>query len=140
VIGKNEADGGLSWWRRALDLWRRMRAVQMMRGRLPDRRPSMTFEATWNNHQLSGTVGFDPVTGRVLEVFGDPQKGSMQATIADAMVLVSIALQRGATVDELRRSLLIETDYTGAETPASPIGAILKAVAEVQAEIWGDCE
>ena len=137
MIGKNDADGGLSWWCRALALWRRMRAVQMMRGRLPDRRPSMTFEATWNNHQLSGTVGFDPVTGRVLEVFGDPQKGSMQATIADAMVLVSIALQRGATVDELRRSLLIETDYTGAETPASPIGAILKAVGEMVADLEG---
>ena len=34
----------------------------------------------------------------------------------------------------------INLNYTGAETAASPIGAILKAVAEVQAEILGDCE
>lgn len=124
--------------RRRVRAWlARLWVVRVLRRRLADRRPSVTFATTWKEHELTATVGFDHETGAPLEVFGNAKRGAMHATIADAAVLVSVALQYGATIPELRRSLLIETDYQGTEFPASPIGAILKAVEEGLADLEG---
>jgi hypothetical protein len=124
--------------RRRLRAWlARLWLCRVIRRRLPYRRPSVTFATVWREHELTATVGFDPRTGAPLEVFGNAKRGAMHATIADAAVLVSVALQCGATIPELRRSLLVETDYQGNESPASPIGAILTAVEEGLADLEG---
>lgn len=100
----------------------------MTRTRLPDRRPSVWFSTDWQGHEFAVTVGLDPDTGAPLEVFANAKRGAMHSTIADAAVLISLALQRGATIPDLRRSLLLEMTFDGSEVPASPIGAILEAV------------
>jgi len=106
-----------------------------MRTRLPDRRPSMTIPAMWNGQRFTVTVGFHPDTGEPLEVFAGEAKGAMHAQIADACVALSIAMQHGATPAELRRSMgrvpdwvLRDGDMVQADTPASPVGAILDAI------------
>ena len=70
----------------------------------------------------------DPASGAPLEVFANAKRGAMHSTIADAAVVISVALQHGATIPELRRSLLLELTFDSQEVPASPVGAILKAV------------
>ena len=100
----------------------------MTRNRLPGRRPSVGFLTEWQGHEFAVTVGIDPASGAPLEVFANAKRGAMQSTIADAAVLISLALQRGATIPDLRRSLLLEMTFDGSGVPTSPIGAILEAV------------
>jgi hypothetical protein len=95
----------------------------------------MTIPAMWNCQRFTVTVGFHPDTGEPLEVFAGEAKGAMLAQIADACVALSIAMQHGATPAELRRSMgrvpdwvLRDGDMVQAETPASPVGAILDAI------------
>lgn len=55
----------------------------------------------------------------------------MQSTLADACVLISIALQHGITTHQLAKSLARVPDvFAGGDAtlPASPIGAILGAL------------
>jgi hypothetical protein len=59
----------------------------------------------------------------------------MQAALADACVVISIALQHGITADELAKSLgqvPVLWLPEGSPGPASPIGAV---VAAIQAEV-----
>ena len=106
----------------------------MKRSILPARRPSETFATEWQGHPFTVTAGYDPRTGTVSEVFADTAKGGqMQATMADACVMVSIALQSGITPAELAKSMARVPDLmagNGAELPASPIGAILDLIGE----------
>lgn len=109
----------------------------MTRRTLPTRRPNRTIATEWNGHSFSLTVGFDPATGSVLEVFADTAKGGdMQAAIADACVVISIALQHGITAAELAKSLgqvPVLWGEEGQSGPASPIGAVVDAIrAEVR--------
>ena len=110
----------------------------MTRHRLPNRRPSLTVPASWQGQNFTVTVGFDPDTGEPREVFAGEAKGSMLATVSDACVALSIAMQNGATPDDLLRSMGRTADWVlrGGEmveamVPASPIGAILDAVVSV---------
>lgn len=101
-----------------------------MRERLPDRRPSETRTIAWRGGALALTAGFDPATGAIREVFASGYRigSDMQATIDDACVIVSIALQHGARAAELRRSLgTVPTrgDEGLGEEPASVLGAII---------------
>lgn len=104
----------------------------MTRNILPNRRPNETTEADWQGHRFTVTIGYGPENGLPAEVFADTAKGGhMQATLADAAVLASIALQRGSSISELRKSVarvpdLIHSNPMG--QPASPIGAILDAM------------
>ena len=100
----------------------------MTRNRLPGRRPSVGFLTEWQGHEFAVTVGIDPASGAPLEVFANAKRGAMHSTIADAAVVISVALQHGATIPELWRSLLLELTFDSQEVPASPVGAILKAV------------
>lgn len=108
-----------------------------MRNRLPDRRPNVTVSITWSGHPLDVTVGFDPMTGDPREVFANtPKGGDMQAALADASVILSIALQHNIAPAELAKSLgrvpALWGDE-GATAPASPVGAIVEAIlAEVR--------
>lgn len=109
----------------------------MTRRTLPTRRPNRTIETEWNGHFFSLTVGFDPATGSVLEVFADTAKGGdMAAALADACVILSIALQHGIAPADLAKSLgrtPVLWGDEGATQPASPVGAIVEAIlAEVR--------
>ena len=104
----------------------------MTRAHLPNRRPSDTIATEWDGHPFTVTLGFDPESLAVREVFADTAKGGqMQSTLADACVLISIALQHGITPAALAKSIsrcpdLLRGD--GAELPASPIGTILDMI------------
>jgi ribonucleoside-diphosphate reductase alpha chain len=103
----------------------------MTRAVLPHRRPNETLDAEWQGHAFSVTVGYDPATGAPAEVFADmPKGGQMGATLSDACVLISIALQHGIPPDALAKSLAREPGFDGTERAASPIGVILEKAME----------
>lgn len=105
----------------------------MLREPLPARRLSQTRTIFWQNHLITITAGYYD-DGRVGECFADVERGGhMQATLSDACVLISIALQHGLTLPTLSKSLAFVADYSGTDQPASPIGAILTAMAEMGA-------
>lgn len=105
-----------------------------MRQQLPNRRPNLTVQTQWGAHPIAVTVGLDPATAAPREVFADTAKGGqMQATIADACVLISIALQHGISIDALGKSLAREPDVMAggdANKAASPIGVIVEQIAD----------
>lgn len=106
----------------------------MPRKKLPDRRPNLTVQTEWGPHPIAVTVGLDLATAKPAEVFADTLKGGqMQATVADACVLISIALQHGISIDELGKSLAREPDVMqggDATIAASPIGVIVEQIAQ----------
>lgn len=104
----------------------------MTRTALPNRRPSQTHATAWEGHPITVTVGFHPATGQPMEVFADAEKGGhMQATIADACVIVSIALQHGIPPEALAKSLSRVPDmFGGGDLPGSPIGVIVGAITD----------
>ena len=107
------------------------------RNRLPNRRPSHTETLAVAGQTFTATVGFDPETGRPCEVFLTAGKeGSLiNAMLADAAVVISVALQHGISAQSLAKSVgrLPEGPVTPADLdpgqparlPASPIGAAL---------------
>lgn len=100
--------------------------------RLPNRRPNVTRETAWQGHGITVTLGLDPATGAAMEVFANAETGgTLQASLSDACVLISIALQHGIGPDELGKSLLrVPAFIDGEETtaPASPVGVIVEAL------------
>jgi hypothetical protein len=99
---------------------------------LPHRRPSLTLARSWQGMEISVTLGLDPVTAEIREIFADtPQGGDIQSTLADACVLISIALQHGIPAAALAKSLARVPDLLAGEDatrPASPIGVLLEAI------------
>ena len=113
------------------------------RRKLPPRRPSVTRDVIWTRaqggeHRFSVTIGFDPVTGRVAEVFASPARGSdIDATIADFCVVLSHALQHGARAGAIAASMLQVSDPSSGGDGcfhASVLGAVVAAVAEAVKE------
>lgn len=109
----------------------------MTRASLPTRRPNCTRSVEWQGHAMTVTIGFDPVTGSPVEVFCNTDKGGdMAATLADASVVLSVALQHGITPAELGKSLgrvPVLWGEEGQTQPSSPVGAIVEAIlAEVR--------
>ncbi len=106
---------------------------------LPARRPNLTRDVEWDGRRFTLTVGYD-LDGRPREVFADGEReGSMlQAILADACVIVSIALQCGIEPAALGRSLgtvpVWHVDGE-AEAPASPIGTIVGALETLNADL-----
>jgi hypothetical protein len=110
------------------------------RQRLPNRRPSHTETLEVGGQIFTGTVGFDPETGRPCELFLNAGKeGSLiGAMLADAAVAISVALQHGVSAQTLAKSIgrLPEAPQAPggldqgppAKVPASPIGAALDLV------------
>ena len=108
------------------------------RTRLPDRRPSETVPieagAAPNTVKAHATVGYDPATGQPREIFLDGKAGiktgsPMEALLADASAVVSVALQHGVPAVALAHSLarLGSPDNPGAVTdaPGSILGAAI---------------
>ena len=100
-----------------------------MRSRLPDRRPSETMTTQFKGRQIEVTLGLDPRTMAPREVFatGFKEGTDMAHTLADACVVISIALQHGIEPGELAKSLGTVPGFAGDE-PASLIGAILNVL------------
>ncbi len=110
------------------------------RNRLPNRRPSHTETLEVGGQQFTATVGFDPTDGTPREMFLTAGKeGSLlNAMLADAAVVISVALQHGVPGEALARSVgrlpagpvaPADLDHApGQKVPASPIGAALDLV------------
>ncbi len=107
------------------------------RQRLPNRRPSHTETLAVDGQSFEATVGFDPESGQPRELFLMAGKeGSMlNSLLADAAVVISIALQHGVPATALAKSIgrlpagpVTPADLEGlrpSRVPASPIGAAL---------------
>jgi hypothetical protein len=109
----------------------------MSRETISTRRRNETRDVVFGDRTFSICVGYRP-DGRPAEVFADgPKEGSdMRATISDACVLISIALQYGIGRNELERSLgRVPRWVDGNETEgsASIIGAIVEAIEPTEA-------
>ena len=105
----------------------------MNRTPLPTRRPNITTEALWNDHLITVTVGFDRQR-RPKEVFANTLRGgAIAASLADAAVLISIALQHNISPADLGKSLgRVPAWINGeqVEAPASPVGTIVACLVE----------
>jgi hypothetical protein len=95
------------------------------RARLPNRRPAETiaFERDGSRYQM--TVGYFP-DGRPGEVFlnADRVDSFLDAMASDAAIAISLALQYGAPLDELRHA--VKRDISG--KASTPIGAALDRI------------
>ncbi len=111
------------------------------RQKLPARRPSITRDVIWQRaqgeHRFTVTIGFDPETADVREVFASGPRGSeMDATISDACIVLSHLLQHGADIEALAASMLkVSAPSSGGDLMlhASVLGAIVETVAEARA-------
>ena len=114
------------------------------RQRLPNRRPSHVETMEVAGQVFTVCIGFDPDTGRACEMFLDATKrdsmfGSM---LADAAVVISIALQHGIPAAALAKSIgrltsgpVTPADLEGpgsGRVSASPIGAALDLVSSFE--------
>ncbi len=113
---------------------------------LPNRRPAHTEALEVAGQSFTATVGFDPKSGQPRELFLTAGKeGSMlNALLADAAVVISVALQSGVPAAALAKSVgrlpadpvaPVDLDHaTGHMVPASPIGAALDLITTFEKE------
>jgi hypothetical protein len=105
----------------------------MTRTPLAPRRRCETLQIDWRGAPLTVCVGFDDA-GAPREVFVDgPREGSdIQHLLADACVVISLALQHDVPPAALLKSLGTVPDWSSGalrDGPASVIGAVLRVVA-----------
>jgi hypothetical protein len=95
------------------------------RERLPNKRTAETVTFQRDGARFEMTIGHYP-DGRVGEVFlnADRANSLLDFLMSDAAILVSLALQYGAPLDEIKHAL--KRDSRGAA--ASPIGAALDEI------------
>jgi hypothetical protein len=111
----------------------------MPRSRLPNRRPNTTVAATWppgGDNPLNVCLGFD-AQAHVKEVFaraGRPHT-DIDNIADDSAILVSLCLQAGLTLGEIRHSL--SRLPTG--EPASIVGFIVDIARRTEVELQGPC-
>ena len=117
------------------------------RTRLPNRRPSHTKTLQVDDQAFTATVGFDPRDNSPRELFLEAGKeGSMlNALLADAAVVISVALQHGIPAAALAKSVgRLPTIPVGPadldhppeqKAPASPIGAALDLITTFEKEV-----
>ena len=115
------------------------------RRRLPNRRPSLKQSLEVGGQVVTADVGFDPTTGQPRELFLTAGKeGSLlNALLADAAVAISVALQCGVPATALAKSVgrlpkvpmaPDDLDRPSGKVPASPIGAALDLLCELEAD------
>jgi hypothetical protein len=100
-------------------------AVQPVRDRLPNRRSAISTGFERDGARFEMTTGFYP-DGRPGEVFlnADRANSLLDFLMSDAAIAVSLALQYGASLDELRHAM--KRDSRG--QPSSPIGEALDRI------------
>ncbi len=98
------------------------------RQRLPNRRPAHTEALEVAGQAFTATVGFDPESGQPRELFmAVGKEGSLlNAMLADAAVVINVALQHGVPAD-------LEGPRPG-RLSASPIAAALDLVSVFERE------
>jgi hypothetical protein len=113
----------------------------MTRAQLPNRRQNETVTADHAGHRFTVTVGYD-AAGCPAEVFADGAKigTDMAHSIADACVVISLALQHGCEPATLVKSLGKVPTWDDHLAPASVVGVIAGIVAEAQAPWVGKAE
>ena len=104
----------------------------MSRRTLPQRRPNVTMQTSWADpagaqHLFTVTIGFDN-HGKPMELFANHAKGAMAATLADACVVISLALQHGISPADLAKSLPRVPQWPDGDAPASPVGTIVDCI------------
>jgi hypothetical protein len=95
----------------------------MTRQRLPNRRPNVTTQLVFDGNCYSTTLGIDPRTNRVAEVFTRGAKfgSAMDRILDDACIALSLLLQYGVEPAALAASMGRLSD---GKSPASVIGAL----------------
>jgi hypothetical protein len=85
----------------------RGRLSDAARHRLPNRRPSDSLVFEFGGAEYLMTLGFDPETSDVREVFLNVGKtgSALDNLLADVALVVSVALQHGVSLDALRLSM-----------------------------------
>ena len=98
------------------------------RQRLPNRRPSTTFNFECGGHWYAATISHFAGTNTLAEIFlGNGRAGSdIDGAAKDSVVVASIAFQHGVSVDIIRRALL--RDPRG--IASSPLGVALDIIAD----------
>ena len=84
----------------------------MSRRILPQRRMSLTFDLVFKNQLVGITAGFFP-NGDLGEVFVDAGKtgSDIQSITHDAAFVVSLAIQRGASISELIQHAVLRDSH-----------------------------
>lgn len=99
------------------------------RRRLPNRRHQEVYDVEHDQRTFQVCVGRDPADGEIREVFitGAKPGSQLSATLDDASILISLALQHGLTPAAFRKSMSrFQTSiYEPATAPASPIAAAI---------------
>jgi hypothetical protein len=108
----------------------------MSRRILPQRRSAETFQLRFWNQPVSVTVGYyeDGTPG---EIFVDAGKTGqdVQSTARDAAVVLSLALQHGATVATIQHAVT----RSGNGEAASILGAIIDQLSAFLSNVGGQC-
>ena len=107
------------------------------RSPLPNRRRNHLETLEVGGQRFKACIGFDPATGQPCEVFlnGGKEGSQVDAMLADAATIISVALQYGVPVAALAKSVgrapnastmpgSLDQLAAGSQ-PASPIGAAL---------------
>jgi hypothetical protein len=99
--------------------------AQAMRDRLPNRRAAITTAFERDGARFEMTAGFYP-DGRPGEIFlnADRANSLLDFLMSDAAILASIAMQYGASLDELRHAMKRDTRGEA----SSPIGTALDRI------------
>ena len=100
----------------------------MPRQRLPNRRANETVEVVHDGRAYAVTLGFDPVTGEVREIFthGAKAGSALDGILADTSILLSILLQHGVQPSSFVNSM---GRLGPSGEPASIVGRLARAVA-----------
>ncbi len=95
----------------------------MTRQRLPNRRPSLTFDLKLEGRAYAVTMGFDPRDGCLREVFthGAKAGSTMDGILDDVCISLSLLLQHGVEPAALASSMGRLGDDL---SPASIVGAL----------------
>lgn len=95
----------------------------MTRQRLPNRRACETYEFERDKLKYTVSYGRSHNGGPIKELFINAGKSgaNIESLMCDASTAISVALQNGATPEELAHSITRNPDGS----PASPIGQIL---------------
>lgn len=120
----------------------------MNRDKLPDRREGETFLLDHHHSRGTSAEQIETMTvsysrypdGRIGEVFVNCENRRSERSIGlwhDIGIIVSIALQRGATLTELSSAMSRgEINHLGkiVEVPQSPAGTLLDALLDIEAQ------
>ena len=112
------------------------------RRRLPNRRPSLKQDLEAGGQVVTADIGFHPETGRPNELFlvAGKEGSLLNALLADAAVVISVALQYGVPPAALAKSVVRLPDLPvspadltrpSGKLPASPIAAALDLLCEL---------